>query len=53
MIALYDHIQQLRAELAGCYLASPQERATIKVELEQALARQAELDRDNAGGGGD
>lgn len=52
-MTLYDHIQQLRAELAGCYLASPQERATIKAELEQALARQAELDRDDAASGGD
>ena len=53
MIALYDHIQHLRAELAGCYLASPQERAMIKAELEQALARQAELDREYATAGGD
>ena len=53
MVALYDHIQQLRAELACCYLASQPERASIKAELEQALARHAELDRQYAAGGGD
>ena len=53
MVTLYDHIQQLRAELACCYLASPAERTAIKAELEQALARQAELDRQYEAGGGD
>ena len=53
MITLYDHIRELRAELAGCYLASPEERAAIKAELDQALARQAELDREFAASGGD
>ena len=53
MVALYDHIQQLRAELACCYLASPTERAAIKADLEQALARRAELDRQYTAGGGD
>jgi hypothetical protein len=52
MISLYDHIIELRAELRSCYL-SKRERATIKTELEQALARQAELDRDCANGGGE
>jgi hypothetical protein len=44
MIALYDHIQELRAELRGCYF-SRSERATVQAELAQALAQQAELDR--------
>jgi hypothetical protein len=42
-MTIYDHIHRLRAELAGGYLASPQERAIIK----------AELDRDNATAGRD
>lgn len=42
--ALYDHIQQLRAELRGCYF-TPRERAAVQAELTQALAEQAELDR--------
>ena len=42
-MTIYDHIQQLRAELAGGHLASPLERAII----------QAELDRDYAAAGGD
>jgi hypothetical protein len=45
MIALYDHIQQLRAELRGCYFTR-RERAAVQAELTSALARQAELDRD-------
>jgi hypothetical protein len=44
MIALYDHIQQLRAELRGCYMTR-RERAAVQAELAKALAEQAELDR--------
>lgn len=44
MIALYDHIQELRAELRGCYMAR-RERATVQAELARAIAEQAELDR--------
>jgi hypothetical protein len=52
MISLYDHIIELRAELRSGYL-SKRERATIQTELEQALARQAERDRNDANGGGE
>lgn len=44
MITLYDHIQELRAELRSLYL-SRRERAQIQAELAQATAEQAELDR--------
>ena len=44
MIALYDHIQELRAELRGCYFTR-RERANVQAELTRALAEQAELDR--------
>ena len=44
MIALYDHIQELRAELRGCYFTR-RERAKVQAELTRALAEQAELDR--------
>ena len=44
MIALYDHIQQLRAELRGCYMTR-RERAAVQAELAKALAEQAEIDR--------
>ena len=44
MIALYDHIQQLRAELRGCYMTR-RERATVQAELARAIAEQAALDR--------
>jgi hypothetical protein len=44
MIALYDHIQELRAELRGCYFTR-RERAAVQAELTQALAEQAALDR--------
>jgi hypothetical protein len=49
MIALYDHIQQLRAELRGCYFTR-RERAAVQAELANTIAEQAELDRafDNA-----
>ena len=44
MIALYDHIQQLRAELRGCALTR-RERAQAQAELVKAIEEQAELDR--------
>jgi hypothetical protein len=44
MITLYDHIQELRAELRGCHF-SKRERAAVQAELTRALAEQAELDR--------
>ena len=44
MIALYDHIQELRAELRGCYFTR-RERAAVQAELMRAVAQQAELDR--------
>jgi hypothetical protein len=44
MITLYDHIQELRAELGGCYF-TPRERAVVQAELTKAIAEQAELDR--------
>ena len=44
MIALYDHIQELRAELRGCYMTR-RERADVQAELARALAEQAGLDR--------
>jgi hypothetical protein len=44
MIALYDHIQELRAELRGCCMTH-RERAALQVELARAIAAQAELDR--------
>jgi hypothetical protein len=43
MIALYDHIQELRTELRGCILTRP-ERAAIEAELAKAIAEQAEID---------
>ena len=44
MITLYDHIQQLRAELLACYMTH-RERAAVQAELAKAVAEQAELDR--------
>jgi hypothetical protein len=44
MITLYDHIQELRAELRGCYLTR-RERAALCAELDSAITEQAELDR--------
>ena len=41
MIALYDHIQELRAELRGCM--TRRERAAVQAELAAAIAAQAEL----------
>ena len=43
MITLYDHIQELRAELRGCYFTR-RERAAVQAELGRAIAEQAELD---------
>ena len=43
MIALYDHIRELRAELRGCILTR-RERAAIEAELAKAIAEQAEID---------
>ncbi len=44
MIALYDHIQELRAELRGCAMTQD-ERAQALAEVDQAMVEQAELDR--------
>jgi len=44
MIPLYDHIQELRAELRGCCMTR-RERAAVQAELARATAAQAELDR--------
>jgi flagellar motor switch protein FliG len=43
MIALYDHIQELRAELRSCM--TRRERAAVQAELARATAVEAELDR--------
>jgi hypothetical protein len=42
MIALYDHIQELRAELRGCL--TRRERMAVQAELAAAIAAQAEHD---------
>ena len=44
MITLYDHIQELRAELRGSYFTR-RERAALQAELAKAIAEQAELNR--------
>ena len=44
MITLYDHIQELRAELRGCGFTR-RERAAVQAKLARAIAEQAELDR--------
>ena len=44
MLALYDHIQELRAELRNCDLTL-RERTDTEAELAKSLAEQAELDR--------
>ena len=44
MITLYDHIQELRAELRGCHF-SKRERAAVEAELARALAEQAGTER--------
>ena len=44
MITLYDHIQELRAELRGCHFTK-RERAAVQAELAKALAEQAGIER--------
>jgi hypothetical protein len=44
MIAVYDQIQELRAELAHCVLTR-RERAQVEAELQRLITEQAELDR--------
>lgn len=44
MIALYDHIQELRAELRGSDLTR-RERVETTAELAKAIAEQVEIDR--------
>ena len=44
MLALYDHIQELKAELRGCII-SRHERAKIIAELERAVAEHEALER--------
>jgi hypothetical protein len=44
MIALYDHIQELRVELRGCVMTR-RERATMEAELARAIAEHSELNR--------
>jgi hypothetical protein len=44
MITLYDHIQELRAELRGCYFTR-RERTALQAELANAIAEQTEIDR--------
>jgi len=44
MITLYDHIQELRAEIRGCRFTR-RERAAVEAELAKAVAEQAELER--------
>ena len=44
MLALYDHIQELRAELRGCDLMRL-ERADTEAELVKSITEQAQLDR--------
>jgi hypothetical protein len=45
MITLYDHIQELRAELRGCKFTK-RERAAVQAELAKALTEQAEIERE-------
>jgi len=43
-MTLYDHIQELRAELRGCRM-SRRERLRVETELSKAIAEQAKIDR--------
>ena len=43
-MTLYDHIQELRAELRGCRMTR-RERARVEAELAKAIAEQDEFDR--------
>lgn len=45
MIALYDHIQELRAELGNCIMTR-RERANAHAELARNLAQQTRLERE-------
>lgn len=44
MLTIYDHINELRAEL-NCCVMTRRERAEAQAELAEAIAQQAELDR--------
>jgi hypothetical protein len=44
-MAVYDQIQELRAELASC-LMTRRERASAKAELNCLIAEQARLERE-------
>jgi len=44
MLNIYDQIQELRSELAGCILTR-RERAQAQAELTRLVAEQAKLDR--------
>jgi hypothetical protein len=44
MITLYDHIQELRAELRGCIMTRA-ERVELNAELTKAIAEQTEIDQ--------
>jgi hypothetical protein len=44
MFTLYDHIQELRAELRCCYFTH-RERAAVQAELTKAITEQDERDR--------
>ena len=44
MLALYAHIQELRAELRGCCMTR-RERTAARAELARAIAAQTEIDR--------
>lgn len=43
-MTLYDHIQELRAELRGCRMTH-RARLRVEADLAKAIAEQAELDR--------
>jgi len=44
MLTIYDEIQQLRLELANCFMTR-RERAQAQAALQKLFAQQAELDR--------
>jgi hypothetical protein len=44
MLTIYDQVQELRAELAGCLLTR-RERSQTQAELKKLIAEQAKLDR--------
>jgi hypothetical protein len=45
MITLYDHIQELRAELRGCIMTR-REHAQAQGELANAIVEQAKIDQE-------